>query len=42
MEDNIRMDLKEIRNNTRNRFDMAQDTDNWRVLMNVGLSLLVP
>ena len=32
-EDNIRMDLKEIRVNTRNWADSAQDRDYWRALV---------
>ena len=31
-EDNIRMDLKEIGNNTRNLVVLAQDRDHWRPL----------
>ena len=34
MEDNIRMDLKEISINTRNWVDSAQDKDYWRALVN--------
>ena len=33
-EDNIRMDLKEIGENTRNLVDSAEDRDYWRVLEN--------
>ena len=40
-EDNIRMDLKEMGINTRNRVDLAQDKDYWRTLVNVALNLRV-
>ena len=36
---NIRMDLREIGVNTRNWFDLAQDRDYWRALMDVALNL---
>jgi hypothetical protein len=38
-EDSIRMDLKEIGINTRNWVDSAQDTDNWRAIVNAALDL---
>ena len=38
-EDNIRMDLKEIGNNTKNWLHLAQDMDYWRALVNVALNL---
>ena len=38
-EDNIRMDLKEIGINMRNWVDSVQDTDYWRVLVNVALNI---
>ena len=41
-EDNIRMDLEEIGNNTRNLVDSAQDRDYWRALVNAALNLRVP
>jgi hypothetical protein len=41
-EDNIRMDLTEIGNSTRNWVDLAQDRDYWRVLVNAALNLWVP
>ena len=42
MEDNIRMDLKEIGINTRNWVGLAEDRDYWRALVNVALNLQVP
>ena len=41
-EDNIRMYFKEIGINTRNLIDSAQDSDNWRALVNAVLNLWVP
>ena len=41
-EDNIRMDLKEIRINTRNWVNSAQDENYWRALVNEALNLRVP
>ena len=41
-EDNIRMDLKEIGNNTRNWVDTAQDRGYWKALGNAALNLRVP
>ena len=41
MENNIRMDLKEIGVNTRNWVDSAQDRDYWRALVNAALYLQV-
>ena len=38
LEDNIRMDLKEIGNNTRNLVDSIQDRDYWRALVNAALN----
>jgi len=35
------MDLKEIGINMRNRFDLAQDRDYWRALVNAELNLRV-
>ena len=40
-EDNIRMDFEEIRINTRNCVDWAQDRDYWRALVNATLNLRV-
>ena len=42
LEDNIRMDLKEIGINTRNWVDFAQDRNYWRALVNAALNLRVP
>ena len=36
-EDNIRMNLKEIRINTRDCLDSALDRDYWRALLNAAL-----
>ena len=41
-DDNIRMDLKEIGINTRNRADSAKDKNYWRALVDAALNLLVP
>ena len=41
-EDNIRMDLKEMGINTRNRVDLTQNRDYWRALVNAALNLWVP
>ena len=40
--DDIRMDLEEIRINTRNWVDSAQGRDYWRALVNAALNLRVP
>ena len=42
LEDNIRMDLKEICINTKNWVNSAQDRDYWRVLVNAPLNLRAP
>ena len=41
-EDNIRMDLKEIKINTREWVDSAHNRDYWRALANATLNLRVP
>ena len=41
-EDNIRMDLREIGINTKNRVDSAHDRDYWRALVNAALNLPIP
>ena len=41
-EDNLRMDLKQIANNTRNWVDLTQDKDYWRALTTAALNLRVP
>ena len=41
-EDNIKMDLKEVLCGSIDWIDMAQDTDRWRALVNVGMNLRVP
>ena len=40
-ENNIRMDCKEIDINTRNWFDLAQDRNYWRALVNAAFNLRV-
>jgi hypothetical protein len=39
--DNIKMDLREIGWNVLDRIDVAQDRDQWRVLVNTVLNLRV-
>jgi hypothetical protein len=41
-EDNIRMDLREIRWGGRDWIDLAQDRDHWRALVNTVINLRVP
>jgi hypothetical protein len=41
-EDNIRMDLGEIGWGGMDWIDLAQDRDQWRVLMNTVMNLRVP
>ena len=41
-EDNIKMDLKEIGNNTWNWIDSAQDRNYWKAFVNVTLNFRVP
>jgi hypothetical protein len=40
--DNIKMDLREIKWDGLDWMDMAQDRDEWRVLVNTVLNLRVP
>jgi hypothetical protein len=40
--DNIKMDLKEIRWDGMDWIDVAQDMDQWRVLVNTVMNLRVP
>ena len=42
MEANIRVDLKEIGNNTMNWVDSAQEREYWRALVNAVMNLRVP
>ena len=42
LEDNIRMDFKEIGVNMRNWVDLPQDRDYWSALVNAALNLRVP
>jgi hypothetical protein len=39
---NIKLDLREIRWDSMDLFDLAQDRDQWRVLVNTVLNLQVP
>jgi hypothetical protein len=41
-EDNIRMDLREIGWGGMDWIDLAQDTDQWRALVNTVMNLRVP
>jgi hypothetical protein len=40
--DNIKMDLKEIGWDGGDRIDLAQDTDQWRALVNAVMNFRVP
>jgi hypothetical protein len=42
LEDNIEMDLREIRNDGVNWIGLAQDRDKWKYLVNVVMHLRVP
>ena len=42
LEDNIRMDLKEICISIRDWVDLGQNRDYWRALVNAALNLRVP
>ena len=41
-EDNIKMDLQEVRCASMGWIELAQDRDRWRALMNVIMNLRVP
>jgi len=41
-EDNIRMDLQEVRCGGTDRIDLAQDRDRWPALVNAVMNLWVP
>ena len=41
-EDNVRIDLKGIADNTKDWVDTIQDRDYWRALVNAALNLCVP
>ena len=41
-EDNIKMDLLEVRCGVMDWIEMAQDTDRWRALVNAVMNLQVP
>jgi hypothetical protein len=41
-EDNIRMDLREIGSGSIELFDLAQDRDQWRALVNTIMNVRVP
>jgi hypothetical protein len=42
LEDNIKMDLREIRFGGVDWIHLAQDTDRWRTLVNTKMNLRVP
>jgi hypothetical protein len=41
-EDNIKMDLQEIRQGDMDWIDLIQDRDRWRALLNAVMNLRVP
>jgi hypothetical protein len=42
MEDNIKMDLREIVRSGMDRIHLAKDRDQWRALVNTAMNLRVP
>jgi hypothetical protein len=41
-DDNIKMELREVRENDMDRIDVAQDRDRWRPLVNTVMNHRVP
>jgi hypothetical protein len=41
-EDNIKMDLQEVRYGGMDWIELAEDRDRWRTLMHAAMNLLVP
>jgi hypothetical protein len=42
LEDNIKMDVREIAWGSMDWIDLAQDRDQWRAVVNTVMNLLVP